>query len=172
DRAEKLELAELNLRAGHQAKRSAAFEAAFNYCKLGTSLLDQTSWDENYDLTLTLYNQAIITAYSCSAFENIDPFADEVIEHARKLEDETDAAKIEQSSELKEILVSLLDKLQRYAEVQIESLAKSDLAAVVSHKTGVPMGKVQTQERERLLNIEEHLQKRVVGQDHAINSIA
>ncbi|MCK5104362.1 MAG: ATP-dependent Clp protease ATP-binding subunit, partial [Cyclobacteriaceae bacterium] len=89
-----------------------------------------------------------------------------------KLEDETDVTKIEQPSEFKKILVSLLDKLQEYAGIQIESLTKSDLAAVVSHKTGVPMGKVQTQERERLLNIEAHLKKRVVGQDHAIKSIA
>jgi ATP-dependent Clp protease ATP-binding subunit ClpA len=43
---------------------------------------------------------------------------------------------------------------------------------VVSHKTGVPIGKVQTQEKERLLNIEDHLKKRVIGQDHAIRSIA
>jgi ATP-dependent Clp protease ATP-binding subunit ClpA len=43
---------------------------------------------------------------------------------------------------------------------------------VFANKTGVPIGKVQTQEKERLLNIESHLKKRVVGQDHGIKSIA
>ena len=34
------------------------------------------------------------------------------------------------------------------------------------------MGKIQTQEKERLLNIESYLKNRVVGQDHGIKSIA
>ncbi|MCK5367324.1 MAG: ATP-dependent Clp protease ATP-binding subunit [Cyclobacteriaceae bacterium] len=89
-----------------------------------------------------------------------------------RLDDQTDEAKIDTPSELLGILSSLLDRLQEHASSQTESLTKSDLAAVVSHKTGVPMGTVQTQERERLLNIEAHLQKRVIGQDHGIKSIA
>jgi ATP-dependent Clp protease ATP-binding subunit ClpA len=53
-----------------------------------------------------------------------------------------------------------------------QSLHNSDLAAVVAHKTGIPIGKVQAQEKERLLNMEAILQQRVVGQDHAIHSIS
>lgn len=90
DRSDRLELAELNLQAGHKAKRSAAFEAAFDYYKKGITLLDETSWDDHYNLALALHNQAMITALSCTAYEEIDPFAEEVIEHAGKLEDETE----------------------------------------------------------------------------------
>ncbi|HEX9955829.1 MAG TPA: AAA family ATPase, partial [Fibrella sp.] len=51
-------------------------------------------------------------------------------------------------------------------------VSTTDLAAVVAHKTGIPMGKVQAQEKERLLNMESHLQKRVVGQDHALHALS
>ena len=52
-----------------------------------------------------------------------------------------------------------------------ETLDPSDLCAVVAEKTGVPMGKVQTQERDHLLGGEEILKQRVVGQDHAVKKV-
>lgn len=89
-----------------------------------------------------------------------------------KLNDEKDAAKAETSAEIIEMLTVELNSLEILAKEKTDALDKSDLAAVVAHKTGVPIGKVQTQEKERLLNIESHLKKRVVGQDHGIKSIA
>lgn len=65
-----------------------------------------------------------------------------------------------------------LDALQPAAANPHTTLDKSDVAALVSYKTGIPIGKVQTQERERLLNMESVLKQRVVGQDHAIKTIA
>ncbi len=46
-----------------------------------------------------------------------------------------------------------------------------DLMEVVSQKTGIPLGNVQAAERDRLVNAEDILKKRVVGQDHAIKSV-
>ena len=51
------------------------------------------------------------------------------------------------------------------------SLDTSDLTAVVAKQTGIPMGKVQSGERDRLVNGEETLKKRVVGQDHAVKTV-
>jgi len=51
------------------------------------------------------------------------------------------------------------------------ALSSSDLCAVIAEKTGVPMGKIQTQERDRLMNAEETLKQRVVGQDHAVRKV-
>ena len=51
------------------------------------------------------------------------------------------------------------------------ALDESDLCAVVAEKTGVPLGKVKTQERDRLLGGEEALKRRVVGQDHAVKKV-
>jgi ATP-dependent Clp protease ATP-binding subunit ClpB len=89
-----------------------------------------------------------------------------------QLEDETDPLKIEDNNELMGNLKTRLAALDAIAMKEKETVEKADLAAIVSNKTGIPIGKVQTQERDRLLNMEEILKKRVVGQDHAIKSIA
>jgi len=89
-----------------------------------------------------------------------------------QLDDQTDPLKIESPNELMALLKKLLSDLENFSKKEKGSLEKADVAAVVSHKTGIPIGKVQTQERDRLLNMEEHLKRRVVGQDHCIKSIA
>jgi len=89
-----------------------------------------------------------------------------------KADDETDFDKAENGEVLGKLLKSLLEKLSLIPAANVDSLETSDLAAVVAHKSGVPIGKVKTSERDRLLNIESHLGKRVIGQDHAIKSIA
>ncbi len=45
------------------------------------------------------------------------------------------------------------------------------LMEVVSQKTGIPLGNVQAAERDKLVNAEDILKKRVVGQDHAIKAV-
>jgi len=89
-----------------------------------------------------------------------------------RLQDEQDVAKMENVTEVEDYLTSVLGKLKEFAAEERDQLEKADVAAVVSFKTGIPMGKVQTQERERLMNTEAYLKQRVVGQDHAIKSIA
>lgn len=52
-----------------------------------------------------------------------------------------------------------------------ERLDKNTIREVVSRMTGIPMGDIQSQEREKLSNAEEILHKRVVGQNHAVKCI-
>jgi ATP-dependent Clp protease ATP-binding subunit ClpC len=47
-----------------------------------------------------------------------------------------------------------------------------DVAEIVSMWTGVPLMQLETEESERLLNMEEELHKRIVGQDEAIMALA
>lgn len=47
----------------------------------------------------------------------------------------------------------------------------ADLTKIISRKTGIPAGKIQTQERKRLLKMEDVLRERVVGQDGALGSV-
>ncbi|OHD13034.1 MAG: hypothetical protein A2086_07510 [Spirochaetes bacterium GWD1_27_9] len=54
DSKERIELAELNLKAGIKAKESTAYEAAVKLLKTGIDLLPTNSWDEIYDLTFNL----------------------------------------------------------------------------------------------------------------------
>ncbi len=48
----------------------------------------------------------------------------------------------------------------------------SDIAAVVHRLTGIPVEKMISAEAERLRNLEAHLQARVIGQTHAVHSVA
>src|SRR5690554_3650963 len=47
-----------------------------------------------------------------------------------------------------------------------------EIAEVVSRATGIPVAKMMQGERQKLLNMEEHLHKRVVGQDEAVTLVA
>ncbi len=51
------------------------------------------------------------------------------------------------------------------------ALEVADLTAVVAKQTGIPLGKLNSTEREKLVNGEETLKKRVVGQDHAVKTV-
>lgn len=87
-------------------------------------------------------------------------------------QNEGDPATMMEAREVKAYIFNALEVLQAAAVNKHTTLEKSDVAAIVSYKTGIPIGKVQTQERERLLNMEEVLKQRVIGQDHAIKTIS
>jgi ATP-dependent Clp protease ATP-binding subunit ClpA len=55
-------------------------------------------------------------------------------------------------------------------EIQ-NTLQKEAVRDVVAKMTGIPMGNIQSEEREKLSNAEEIIHRRVVGQTHAIKSI-
>lgn len=76
--------------------------------------------------------------------------------------------------------IDLIDRTMAHVKVENdmgseeqkhEALKTDDLTAVVAKQTGVPMGKVQTGEREHLMGGEEALKKRVVGQDYAVKKV-
>ena len=50
-------------------------------------------------------------------------------------------------------------------------LKKDEIRNVVAKMTGIPMGNIQSEERQRLSSAEDILHKRVVGQNHAIKTI-
>ncbi|MCQ2142767.1 MAG: ATP-dependent Clp protease ATP-binding subunit [Bacteroidales bacterium] len=50
-------------------------------------------------------------------------------------------------------------------------LAADDICTIISKQSGIPLGKVQTSERDRLMNAEDTLKQRVVGQDHAVRKV-
>jgi ATP-dependent Clp protease ATP-binding subunit ClpC len=53
-----------------------------------------------------------------------------------------------------------------------EIVDEEDIAEVVATWTGIPVNSLLQTEAEKLLDMEEHLHKRIVGQDEAINAIA
>ena len=76
--------------------------------------------------------------------------------------------------------IDLIDRTMAHVKVENDlgddeakhtDLKPEDMTAVVAKQTGIPLGKVQTGERERLMGGEETLKKRVVGQDHAVKKV-
>jgi len=53
-----------------------------------------------------------------------------------------------------------------------EEVSADDVAEIVSRWTGIPVHKMMQSEREKLLNLETELHKRVVGQDDAIAAVS
>jgi ATP-dependent Clp protease ATP-binding subunit ClpB len=53
-----------------------------------------------------------------------------------------------------------------------EEVDQDDVADVVSRWTGIPVSKLVEGELQKLLHLEEHLHKRVIGQDEAVSAVA
>jgi ATP-dependent Clp protease ATP-binding subunit ClpB len=75
------------------------------------------------------------------------------------------------SEELSDYLKQKIETLRSFLSEPIEKVGSQEVAAVVSYKTGIPLGKLQSEEKERLLNMENILRKRVVGQDNALKAL-
>ena len=65
-----------------------------------------------------------------------------------------------------------LKKIQGDNPLIDEVVNAEDIAEIVSRWTGIPVNKMLQSEREKLLNLEKELHKRVVGQDEAIVAVA
>ena len=53
-----------------------------------------------------------------------------------------------------------------------EEVGPDDIADIVAKWTGIPVSKMLQSEKSKLLNLEKHLHKRVIGQDEAIKAVA
>ena len=80
-----------------------------------------------------------------------------------QLENEQQPDKLETSAELETYLRELLTAVLALADTKKESVEKQDIAAIVSGKTGIPLGKLQSNEREKLLRMDQVLQQRGGG---------
>lgn len=53
-----------------------------------------------------------------------------------------------------------------------EEVTEEEIAEIISNWTGIPVTKLMETEREKLMNLEEILHKRVVGQDEAVKAVS
>ena len=72
------------------------------------------------------------------------------------------------------LIVSLSNELAETSETRLlkEEVDAEDIAEQVAKATGIPVSKMLQSDREKLLNLEEHLHQRVVGQEEAITAVA
>jgi len=65
-----------------------------------------------------------------------------------------------------------LNEMQAHSALIKEEVGAEEIADIVSRWTGIPVSRMLQSEREKLLNLEDELHKRVIGQDEAIGAIA
>jgi len=65
-----------------------------------------------------------------------------------------------------------LNEVQEGRSLLKEQVEAEEIADIVSKWTGIPVTKMLTSERQKLLKLEEELHKRVVGQDQAIEAVS
>jgi ATP-dependent Clp protease ATP-binding subunit ClpB len=65
-----------------------------------------------------------------------------------------------------------LAELQKDTSILKEEVTQEDIAAVVSRWTGIPVQKMLQSESQKLLNLEQELAKRVIGQTEAVQAVA
>jgi ATP-dependent Clp protease ATP-binding subunit ClpC len=102
------------------------------------------------------------------------------LESVRKEKESAIAAQqYEYSSELRDRELQLMEKIETMEkEWQVKQeqgrpvVTPEDIAEVVSMWTGIPVVKLTTDETSRLLQMEEALHRRIIGQDEAIETVA
>ena len=76
----------------------------------------------------------------------------------------------EQEKVISELSVQLAESTDK--RIMKEEVDAEDIAENVAKATGIPVTKMLQSEKEKLLNLEDELHKRVVGQDEAITAVA
>ena len=80
--------------------------------------------------------------------------------------------KIRESEDIIKKAKEQLQAVQGDKPLVDEEVSADDIAEIVSRWTGIPVHKMMQSEREKLLNLESELHKRVVGQEEAITAVS
>jgi ATP-dependent Clp protease ATP-binding subunit ClpC len=93
----------------------------------------------------------------------------------RREKDQAVAAEdFERASEVKRRIAEAEGQLAGIEERRegVVSVTASDIADIVSRRTGIPVSQLTTTERERLLRLEDEMHARIVGQDEAVTAVS
>lgn len=89
--SERQQLAQLCLQAGQQIRHTCSFVSATDYMERGIALLSARRWQDQYTLSLALYNAAADLAYCHGNHERVTFLVDEVKANARTSLDQLQA---------------------------------------------------------------------------------
>ncbi|WP_425335102.1 AAA family ATPase [Nostoc punctiforme] len=148
NQAERDEIARLNLMAGQKAKAAIAYGTAQNYLAMGRAWLADSSWQTNYDLALELYTETTEAAYLCGEFENVEHWAEAILQDAKTVLDSVKVYEVKiqtaiAQGQLLDAIHTALQVLQqlgiRFPETPNQSDITFDLNAVTSHFNQKPI---------------------------------
>lgn len=88
-----------------------------------------------------------------------------------QLKNDVDFMKLPSLEDKFKYVFTTLEQIAEIVKEKKTSIDGNDIYAVVAKQTGIPLGKVQSKERDRLINAEDTLRKRVIGQDHAVKVV-
>ncbi len=105
---------------------------------------------------------------------------EETLEEVRKEKEASiGAQEFEKAARLRDQEQTLREELERQKEAWEKKNASAtsvvteeDVAHIVSSWTGIPVRRLQVEESERLLHLEEELHRRVVGQEEAVRAVS
>ena len=135
---------------GNHAEKLAEIET-----KIATAAEERDLLTEQWEREKALTAKIRTLQEALESAEKKDPSADETTILA-------DLAKLEAE----------LDTLQGERGMMRVSVDAQIVGEVISAWTGIPLGKMVRNEIETVLTLDEHLKKRVIGQDHALSAIA
>lgn len=120
--------------------------------------------DQNNNLSAQELDDELLWLYS----ETFSGISQAIIS---QIDTETDFAKFQSREEKIQYLKDILLQIKTISGDQRTTIEVQDLSVVVSQLSGIPIGKINTKERDKLINAESVIKNRVVGQDHAIKTI-
>ena len=103
---------------------------------------------------------------------------EEIESKKRELERAEDEYDLEKAARLKHgtipTLEKELDELTKSTKNEIlsDTIDEESIAKIISKWTNIPVSKLVGEEKNKLLNLEENMKKRVIGQDDAINLVS
>ena len=133
--------------------------------------------DKAIDLVDEAASVVRLNAYTLP--QNLKDMEDEIKRLDAEMQDavtnqefESAATLRDKENELKKLLDEEKSKWKNSSSHEVKAVTSEEIAQVVSSWTGVPVAQLTKEESERLLNMEDILHKRIVGQDKAVSAIS
>ncbi len=103
---------------------------------------------------------------------------EEIEKKKRELEYAEDNYDLEEAAKLKHGVIPELEKelkelqSQNRNDILSDTIDEESIAAIISKWTNIPISKLVNEEKDKLLNLETNMKKRVMGQDNAIKLVS
>ncbi len=106
-------------------------------------------------------------------FTELKQLNDELIDVVTKKEEASINDKFEEAAKYKQKEVHLRKSIEEIQKRMSEfRMSKEDIAHVIEMWTGIPVTQISEEEADKLIELEHRLERRVVGQDNAVKTVA